>query len=234
MSTSRDDFFDSVVGEFRMNANHKRGFIERYELFKKHDSFWKDEEYPVCAVDGKLPTVLTVKEDLRDVSVRQKSIVSADVDITVRNNPRTLGNANYAGYTDAWQMTYKVVNRSKWETAAHMSFPLPPRSIQALVLLCSLGAENGYKFTVNSLSFPAALPVAEYTHFYQCLILGDSLERTARQIGKAKDAVHEQTVFSRAGDAKPAGQARRSNLLPAEDIIALSFQGGQMRFLPFL
>jgi hypothetical protein len=92
------------------------------------ESFWKDESYPVRAVDGKMPTVLTVKEVVKDVQVSQKSIVSADVDIAVRNNPRSLGNANYAGYNDSWSMKYKVINRSDWETKAHMSFPLPCKS----------------------------------------------------------------------------------------------------------
>ena len=89
------------------------------------ESFWKDESYPVAAVDGKIPTVLSVKEDVLDVPVPQKSIVSADINIKVKNNPRKLGNANYAGYNDDWTMQYKVINRSQWDTSARMSFPLP-------------------------------------------------------------------------------------------------------------
>ncbi len=92
------------------------------------ESYWKDEELPVKAVDGRMPQVLSVKEEDRNVAVSQKSIVSADVEISVQNNPRTLGNANYAGYDDVWRLEYVVANRSKWHTTARMSFPLPART----------------------------------------------------------------------------------------------------------
>ncbi len=106
------------------------------------ESFWKDEACPVSAVDGKMPTVLTMKEDVKDVEVAQKSIVSADIDITVRNNPRTLGNANYAGYNDSWKMKYKVINRSEWETSAHMAFPLPCKSGLFDEMVVTVDGEN--------------------------------------------------------------------------------------------
>jgi len=123
--------------ELRVNHTRKRTLVTRQlklpdEEEKKgrvfSESFWKDESYPVNAVEGKMPVVLTVKEDLKDVDVPQKSIVSADVEVTIKNNPRTLGNANYAGYNDEWSMKYKVINRSEWQTSAHMSFPLPCES----------------------------------------------------------------------------------------------------------
>jgi hypothetical protein len=89
------------------------------------ESFWKDEPRPVQAVNGKLPTIVSVQEEERDVEVPQKSIVAADVDIRLRANPRRLGNANYAGYDDLWRFRYTVANRWDGETTAHMTFPLP-------------------------------------------------------------------------------------------------------------
>ncbi len=106
------------------------------------ESYWKDEAYPVRAVDGTMPSVLSVKEVLKDVDVNQKSIVSADVEIDVKNNPRTLGNANYAGYNDSWHLKYAVVNRSKWATTAHMSFPLPCKSGLFDEMVLKVGGEN--------------------------------------------------------------------------------------------
>ncbi len=92
------------------------------------ESFWHDQEPPVQAVDGKLPTIISVKEEQKDVAVAQKSVVSADIDINVRNNARSLGNANYAGYEDTWQLRYVVTNRTQWQTTANMSFPLPAKT----------------------------------------------------------------------------------------------------------
>lgn len=92
------------------------------------ESFWKDLETPVQAIRGELPTVISVKEEMKDVPVEQRSIVSADVDIRIRNNPRRLGNANYAGYEDAWTLAYVIQNRSEWETTASLSFPLPAKT----------------------------------------------------------------------------------------------------------
>ena len=106
------------------------------------ESYWKDESYPVSAVDGKLPSVLSLKEALKHVTVSQKSIVSADVDIELKNNPRTLGNANYAGYNDSWKLKYVVKNRSKWATTAHMSFPLPCESGLFDEMVLKVAGEN--------------------------------------------------------------------------------------------
>lgn len=89
------------------------------------ESFWKDKVPPVQPVDGRLPSVVSTQEEERDVPVEMKSIVSADVEIGVRNNPRTLGNANYAGYDDAWKLAYRVANPSAERTTAHLSFSLP-------------------------------------------------------------------------------------------------------------
>jgi len=44
----------------------------------------------------------------------QCSLVSADAHIALQNNPRRLGNANYAGYDDAWTFKYVVGNLSEW------------------------------------------------------------------------------------------------------------------------
>jgi len=89
------------------------------------ETFWKDQERPVQSVSGKMPTLLSTSEQELDVDVEQKSIVSADVSITVSDNPRRLGNANYAGYDDDWKMSYVVANKSGWETDAHVAMPLP-------------------------------------------------------------------------------------------------------------
>lgn len=89
------------------------------------ETFWKDEAPPVQAVAGKMPAVISTREEERQVPVDQNSIVSADVDIVVRNNPRTLGNANYAGYDDEWRMKYTVANESEYATSARMLFTLP-------------------------------------------------------------------------------------------------------------
>ena len=89
------------------------------------ESYWKDEEQPVQAVEGKLPNVISTREDERDVAVEQRSIRSADVAITVVNNPRRLGNANYAGYEDTWLLKYLVANEQDEPITAHMKFRLP-------------------------------------------------------------------------------------------------------------
>lgn len=89
------------------------------------ESFWKDENRAVQAVDGRLPAVISLTEEERDVPVEQKSIVAAEIDIGLRNNPRLLGNANYAGYDDAWRLRYTVVNACGEPTTAHCSFSLP-------------------------------------------------------------------------------------------------------------
>jgi hypothetical protein len=89
------------------------------------DGYWKDEERPVQPVGGRMPVVLSVAEEEREVPVEQKSLVSADVAIAIRNRPRTLGNANYAGYEDEWRFRYVVANPSAWRTTAAMSFALP-------------------------------------------------------------------------------------------------------------
>jgi hypothetical protein len=92
------------------------------------ESFWKDEAVPVQAIDGRMPVVISTREEVRDVDVPQKSIVSADVAIQIRNNPRQLGNANYAGYDDAWSMRYVLMNASDQRTTAHFLFPLPAQT----------------------------------------------------------------------------------------------------------
>ena len=112
------------------------------------ESYWKDEEPPVNAVDGRPPAVISVREESRDVAVTQKSIVSADIDVTVRSSPRRLGNANYAGYADEWRLRYVIANRSRWETDAHASFPLPAKT----------GLFDGMSLSVNGQS---ALDVAQ-------------------------------------------------------------------------
>lgn len=89
------------------------------------DSFWADEEKPVEAVDGLMPTVISTERQVRYVPVKQKAIQSADVDIVVTDSPRQLGGANYAGYDDAWRLKYVVANNHDRPVTARMSFPLP-------------------------------------------------------------------------------------------------------------
>jgi len=90
------------------------------------ESYWKDEAQPVQAVEGKMPKVVSTREQERDVAVEQKAIRSADVDITVVNNPRRLGGANYAGYEDDWRMKYTVASeQTEQPITAHMSLRLP-------------------------------------------------------------------------------------------------------------
>jgi len=108
-----------VTRQLKLNDKDKRIISE---------SFWEDEEFPVQAVDGQMPAIVSVKEEVKDYAVEQKSIVSADVEIELRDNPRRLGNANYAGYDDLWRLKYVVANESQWRTTAHMSFALPARN----------------------------------------------------------------------------------------------------------
>jgi hypothetical protein len=66
---------------------------EKGEIVK--ESFWKEQAPPIQAINGQLPALVNVQEEIKEVEVPQKSLVSADVDIELRNNPRRLGNANY-------------------------------------------------------------------------------------------------------------------------------------------
>jgi len=119
--------------QYELSVNHtrKRVWVTRQikPVAEKSDitteSFWKDETPPVQAIDGKLPLVISTREEVRDVEVPQKSIVSADVSVQLRNNPRQLGNANYAGYDDAWALRYVVANPSDLQTTARLLFSLP-------------------------------------------------------------------------------------------------------------
>lgn len=91
----------------------------------KEESYWADQEKPVAAVGGQLPQVISVSSEEKDCPVEGKAIVSADVNVTIKNNPRTLGNANYAGYEDLWRLKYVVTNRSEKETTARFTFSMP-------------------------------------------------------------------------------------------------------------
>lgn len=105
-----------VTRQMKVDEEHGKVFTQ---------SFWKDDAPPVAPVNGKLPIVLGTRDEERDVPVEQKSIVSADIEIAVRNNPRRLGNANYAGYDDTWKFRYVITNRYEGATTAHLFFPLP-------------------------------------------------------------------------------------------------------------
>ncbi len=87
------------------------------------ESYWKDEEQPVQAVEGKMPKVISTRDEERDVAVEQRAIRSAEVDVTVINNPRRLGGANYAGYEDQWRMRYTVAGEQDEPITAHMATP---------------------------------------------------------------------------------------------------------------
>jgi len=117
--------------ELRVTFTRKRIWVTRQLRLNDEkgtvtsESFWKEDDRPVQAVDGRMPAVINVREEERDEPVPQKAIESADVEIAVRANPRTLGNANYAGYDDEWKLTYRVANMSTQDVTARMVFPLP-------------------------------------------------------------------------------------------------------------
>lgn len=118
--------------ELSVSHTRKRTWVTR-QLFVKgegerSDSFWLDEESDPQFVGGRRPKIVGRKEEIRDVPVKQESIVRADIDVVLKNSPRTLGNANYAGYEDGWSLAYVVANRSEFDTTAHMSFPLPAKT----------------------------------------------------------------------------------------------------------
>ena len=92
------------------------------------DSFWKDDHVPVQAVDGVLPKVISVREVSKDVTVVQKSIEEADVQIVLTADERKLGGANYAGYRDSWRLQFLVVNRYDKPVTARLHFPLPAKT----------------------------------------------------------------------------------------------------------
>ena len=92
------------------------------------DSFWKDENVPVQAVQGVLPKVISVREEEKDVAVAQKAIEEADVQVVLTADERKLGGANYAGYRDSWKLQFTVVNRSDKPVTAHLHFPLPAKT----------------------------------------------------------------------------------------------------------
>jgi len=89
------------------------------------DGFWKDENLPVQAVGGVLPKVISLREEQRDVSVTQKGIEEADVQVDLTADERKLGGANYAGYQDVWKLQYALVKRSEKQVTAQLRFPLP-------------------------------------------------------------------------------------------------------------
>ena len=88
-------------------------------------TYWKDEEPQLQPIDGQLPSVISRTEREQDVEVSQRAIESADIEITVRDNPRQLGHANYAGYDDLWRLKYVVMNRHDKPVTAHMKYLFP-------------------------------------------------------------------------------------------------------------
>lgn len=92
------------------------------------DQYWKDENLPVQAVNGVLPKVISEREEQRDVSVAQKGIEEADVQVELTADERKLGGANYTGYQDAWRLQYAVVNRHEKPVTAQLRFPLPAKT----------------------------------------------------------------------------------------------------------
>jgi hypothetical protein len=89
------------------------------------ETFWKDKKQPVNPVNGKMPVILSENEEMKLIDVPQRSILSGDISIILKNNPRKLGNANYAGYNDIWNLKYLIRNKSEWDTAATILFKLP-------------------------------------------------------------------------------------------------------------
>lgn len=101
--------------------NNKKSTITR-------DSFWKDDNVPVRAIDGVLPKIISVREVQKDVNVVQKGIEEADVQVVLTADERKLGGANYAGYRDSWKLQFLVVNRYDKPVTARLHFPLPART----------------------------------------------------------------------------------------------------------
>ena len=118
--------------EMSVSHTRKRVWVTR-QLFVRgkgdmSDSYWKDEVLPPRTVGGKRPKIVGTKEEIRFVPVIQKSIRSADIEVTLKNSPRKLGNANYAGYEDVWRLKYVIANESEFDTTANMSFRLPAKT----------------------------------------------------------------------------------------------------------
>jgi len=88
-------------------------------------TYWKDEEPQLQPVDGQLPSVISRTEREQDVEVSQRAIESADIEITVRDNARELGKANYAGFDSLWHLKYVVMNRYDKPVTAHMGYLFP-------------------------------------------------------------------------------------------------------------
>jgi hypothetical protein len=118
--------------ELSVSHTRKRTWVTRQLYIKGQadfaDSLWKDETAPPRMIKGKRPKIVATKEEIKSVSVPQKSIHSADIQVTVNDSPRKLGNANYAGYEDIWRFEYVIENKSKFPTTAHMSFQLPAKT----------------------------------------------------------------------------------------------------------
>lgn len=87
--------------------------------------YWKEEEPQLLPVDGQLPSVVSRREQERNETVHQRGVEQADIDILVRDNPRQLGNANYAGYDDQWRLKYVIVNRHSRPVTATVAYVFP-------------------------------------------------------------------------------------------------------------
>jgi len=123
--------------EIEVSFTRKRTWVTRQLLIPgdekrrdtvTRDSFWKDENVPVQAIDGVLPKVISVREEQKDVAVVQKALDQADVQVVLTADERKLGGANYAGYRDAWRLQFTVVNRCDKPVTAHVHFPLPAKT----------------------------------------------------------------------------------------------------------
>jgi len=118
--------------EMSISHTRKRVWVTRRLYVKGQpeysDCYWKDEEKEPLRREGKRPKIVGTTEETRHVPVTQKSIVAADINVDLKNVPRKLGNANYAGYEDRWTLKYTIANKSEFDTKARMSFPLPAKT----------------------------------------------------------------------------------------------------------
>jgi hypothetical protein len=153
--------------EMSVNHTRKRIWATRQLQPQKKDSkivtesYWKDLEPSVRAIHGQIPAVVSTTEETRSVGVSQKSIVSADINIELKNNPRRLGNANYAGYNDKWDLRYLVANRSRWDTTARLSFPLPASAGLFDRMYVRIDGEDAFdrvKSSGNSITWNLTMP----------------------------------------------------------------------------
>jgi hypothetical protein len=111
-------------------STHERKLAELQPAIGTEESIVvADESIPVVERAGEEKAspkqVVRRTTKLEREPVDQKSVQTADVEISLRSNPRQLGGAVYAGYDDGWRFAYTVKNDADMATQAVLTFPLP-------------------------------------------------------------------------------------------------------------